>query len=65
MNAATNRHVDCVVWMLSNGSSLDENTKLRYDGTVINNKYSCEDILKNNGLYEKVKRLYSTKSSRK
>jgi len=51
-------NVDCVVWMLNNGSSLSENV-------YANIGKSCEDILKTNGIYDKVKNIRETKSSRK
>ena len=64
MNAAKKRHIDCVIWMLHNGSSLDENNSVGYSGKIYQVK-SCRDILKNNGLYETAKKALTTKSSRK
>ena len=63
MNAARNDYFECVLWMLSNGSSLDENTKLDKDGNIIECE-SCEDILKNKGMFFELKRVYETKSSK-
>ena len=53
-----------VLWMLSNGSSLDENTKLDEDGNIIECK-SCADILKRQGKFDELKRIFETKSSKK
>ena len=53
-----------VLWMLSNGSSLDENTKLDFNGNIIECQ-SCADILKKKGIFEKVKRMCDTKISKK
>ena len=64
MNAAKSKHFDCVVWMLHNGSSLDENTCIDHRG-IIFQVASCKDILVFNGLYETVKKALTTKSSRK
>ena len=58
MNAAHHSLVDIVVWMLSNGSHLQES--LNKEGGE-----TCEDILRRNGIFEEVKKLLSTKSSRK
>ena len=61
-------HFECVLWMLSNGSSLDENTKLdtRLDenGIIIKCE-SCADILKRKGKFDELKRIFETKSSKK
>ena len=58
MNASKYKHIECVVWMLNNGSSLDENTCL----TIVN---PCKTILQNNGRLKDVEILFKTKSSRK
>ena len=64
MNAAVGKRVDVIVWLLNNGASLEENKKRTYKGIIEHSK-SCEEILKENGLYEEVKFLLTTKSSRK
>ena len=63
MNAARNNHFECVLWMLSNGASLDENTRLDNKGNIIKCK-SCEDILKEKGKFDELKRVFETKSSK-
>ena len=50
--------------MLSNGSSLDENTKLDENGNIIECE-SCADILKEKGKFDELKRIFETKSSKK
>ena len=62
--AARGKFVDCVVWMLNNGSSLDENIMRSRRGDICLTN-SCEEFLKENGLYEEVKKAFITKSSRK
>ena len=57
MNAALCQKLDVALWMLQNGSTLEENLCL--------SKKNCEDILKDNGLYDIIKQMYSTKSGRK
>lgn len=64
IEASYSGHVDIVVWMLNNGSSIDENTRLDFRGNVVPTK-SCEEVLKEKGLYEEVKSVLTTKSSRK
>jgi len=56
MISATNLQIDAVIWMLNNGSSIKESGNLGY---------TCEDILKHNRMFERVKRAMTTKSSRK
>ena len=65
MNAAENSHTELVIWMLSNGSSIDENYGIDSFGNTTTLSESCEDILKRNGIYTAVKRAFTTKSSRK
>ena len=65
--AAKNKYIETVIWMLSNGSSLEENLYLDWfgsDASLIKGK-SCKDILQNYGIYEIVKKAFTTKSSRK
>ena len=47
---------DLVIWMLSNGSSISENTT---------KTTSCENMLKANGMYQTLSHIYKAKSSRK
>lgn len=47
--------------MLSNGSSLDENTKLDYNGNIIKSQ-SAEEILKQSGLYEEFQIMIASKN---
>ena len=47
---------DAVIWMLSNGSSISENTI---------KTTSCESMMKANGTYQKLSHIYKSKSSRK
>ena len=63
MNAARKNHFKCVLWMLSNGASLNENTKLDDNGNIIECE-SCEDILKRKGKFDELKRIFETKSSK-
>ena len=63
MNAARNDYFECVLWMLSNGSSLDENTCLFTNGNIIQSK-SCADILKRKGKFDELKRIFETKSTK-
>lgn len=65
MIAALNKHIDCVIWMLNNGASLDENYILDFEGNIKIVKYSCRDILIQNGCMEKIKKFKTAKSSRK
>jgi len=65
MNAASNKHIDIIIWMLSNGSNIEENYKLDSDGNIREASKSCEEILKYRLIYDKVKSLHTTKSSRK
>jgi len=64
MAAARNYQYEYVLWMLSNGSSLDENTKLDEDGNIIECE-SCADIFKRQGKFDELKRIFETKSSKK
>ena len=64
MKSAKYNHLECVLWMLSNGSSLDENIKLDENGNIIECE-SCADILKEKGKFDELKRIFETKSSRK
>ena len=64
MQAARLKHTNLVIWMLTNGSSIDENTALDFNGHIVTID-SCEDILKDNGMYNDVKRTFTIKSSRK
>jgi len=61
MNACELCHIDCIIWMLSNGSSLAENTKLDYNGNILTSK-SGEEILKLNGFYEDVQSMLTSKN---
>ena len=63
MKSAKYNHLECVLWMLSNGSSLDEDTKLDVNGNIKVGK-SCEDILKQKGKFDELKRIFETKSSK-
>ena len=66
MNAAMEKHVDVVVWMLNNGCSLDENTVVSVNnGHVITSDMTCQEILKKEGIFEEVRKAMQTKSSRK
>ena len=60
INAARYRKLGAILWMLQNGSSIDEKIIMN-DRTIV----TCEDIIKKNGLYEQVKKAFTTKSSRK
>ena len=60
IQAAMKSHIECIVWMLNNGSFLDEAFE-DWDGNIVN----CITILKRNGIYEQVKRIMTQKSSRK
>ena len=64
MNASKKSHEDLIVWMINNGSSLDENTYLGYNGDIRTSR-TCTEILEDNGLYDKIKMIYSTKSGKK
>lgn len=64
IQAALDNNIEMVVWMLNNGSLLDENTKLDIHGNTVN-CLSCANILKQNGVYEDVKRVFTKKSFRK
>ena len=60
IHATMNKHVECIVWMLNNGSSLaDKFQDTR--GNIVN----LQTILQKKGLFEKVKRIMIKKSSRK
>ena len=63
MNAARNDYYECVLWMLSNGSSLDENTRLDENGNIKECE-SCENILKQKGMFYELKKIFETKSSK-
>jgi len=65
MNAASNKHIDIIIWMLANGSNIEENYKLDSDGNIVEARKSCEEILKYCLIYDKVKSVHTTKSSRK
>ena len=56
MNAVIVSQVDAVIWMLSNGSSISESEV---------QTTSCKNMLKTNGMYEKVSFIHNSKSSRK
>ena len=56
MNAAIYEQKKTVIWMLSNGSSISENTI---------KTTSCENMMKANGIYQALSRIYKSKSSRK
>ena len=56
MNAALCNQIDAVIWMLSNGSSISENTI---------KTTSCEDMMKAKGIYQTLSHIYKSKSSRK
>ena len=64
MEAARNGHLECVLWMLSNGSSIDEDSSYNRDGYIVHNE-SCKDILINTETYDYVKNVFSAKSSNK
>ena len=56
MNAAICKQTETVIWMLSNVSSISENTI---------KTTSCENMLKNMGIYQTLSHIYKSKSSRK
>ena len=56
MNAAIHRRSEAVIWMLSNGSSISENTI---------KTTSCENMMKAKGIYQSLSHIYKSKSSRK
>ena len=56
MNAALCEQEDAVIWMLSNGSCISENTI---------KTTSCENMMIINGIYETLACIYKSKSSRK
>ena len=56
MNASICKKTETVVWMLSNGSSISQNTI---------KTTSCENMMKVKGIYQALSRIYKSKSSRK
>ena len=65
MLAAENNHLNCVIWMLGNGSSLDEDSSFNNNFSFSFFKESCKEILIRKGSFNKVKTAFTTKSSRK
>lgn len=62
--AAANKRTGMVIWMLNNGSSIEENIAYNYSGDIVTVK-SCEEVLKYYNIYEDIKKAMTTKSSRK
>ena len=65
MIACYKNHFDCIIWMLQNGSSMDENNILDIHGNIVSSSFSCKTALKNHEIYDDIKRIFSKKSSRK
>lgn len=59
MVAAREKHVDACVWMLSNGSSIEENTALCRKTKRIITRKSCKDTMKENGLFNTIKSYFT------
>ena len=56
IHAALGGHIECIVWMLNNGSSLFEKNQ---------KSITCETILKQKNLYQTLNSVMKTKSSKK
>ena len=56
IHAALGGHIECIVWMLNNGSSLFEKNQ---------KGITCETILKQKNLHQTLNSVMRTKSSKK